>query len=146
MSAQKCWCGGEIGLAGSPAQEICLESEFHDPHATGRPERIEVLYVAGPMTGYPECNYPAFNEATARLEAAGYKVVNPATAVTGTEAHYVDFIREDLRMMLDCHGVATLESWWESAGARNEVQVAGILRMPVRSVTEWLERARQELA
>jgi hypothetical protein len=64
----------------------------------------------------------------------------------GTEAHYVDFIREDLRMMLDCHGVATLDNWWESTGARNEVNVAGILKMPVRTVADWLERAARELS
>lgn len=145
---KKCWCGGAVGPRNPGDSEGlgCLDSIYHDWSATGRPDRIGTLYVAGPMTGYEDCNYPAFNEAAERLEGAGYKVVNPATCVIGTEAHYVDFIREDLRMMLDCHGVATLEGWWESAGARNEVQVAGILRMPVRSVNEWLERARQELS
>lgn len=144
---KKCWCGGRVGLplirtADTP--ERCMESEFHSPFATGRPERIETLYVAGPMSGYEDCNYPAFNEAADRLRAAGYMVVNPASF--GKGSHYVDFIREDLRLMLDCHGVAVLEGWWESVGARNEVQVAGILKMPTRTVAEWLERAHQELS
>jgi hypothetical protein len=136
---QKCWCGGKVNSMGS-----CVESPLHDPHSTGRPERISRLYIAGPMSGYPEANYPAFDEAQYRLEAAGYIAVNP-TKVHVARCHYVDLIREDLRVMLDCHGIAVLENWWESTGARNEVSVGGILKMPVRTVPEWLERAHQEL-
>lgn len=122
----------------------CLDSIYHDWSATGRPERISRLYVAGPMSGYPECNYPAFHEASRLLRGAGYDVVDPAEF--GEGRHYVDFIREDLRLMLDCHGVAVLDNWWESTGARNEVQVAGVLKMPIRTVEQWLERAHEELS
>ena len=117
-----------------------MESKYHNPYATGRRSEIKLLYVAGPMTGYTECNYPAFNAAAADLRAHGYSVVNPVDVNPPEHCHYVDLLREDLRAMIDCDGVATLEGWWESAGARNEVQVAGLLRMPVRSVTEWLDR------
>lgn len=112
---------------------------MHDPTATGRPAEVTRLYVAGPMSGYLECNFPAFHAAKKALEQVGYEVVSPAD-FGSPESHYVDLIREDLRAMLDCHGVATLEYWWESVGARNEVQVGGILKLPVRSVGEWLYR------
>lgn len=36
------------------------------------------LYIAGPMTGLPEFNYPAFMDAERRLIAAGYEIENPA--------------------------------------------------------------------
>jgi hypothetical protein len=137
--AKKCWCGGRIVYGrGDHGEDLCADSGFHDPHATGKLERIDKLYVAGPMSGYPDCNYPAFNEAAEALRSLGYEVINPAEF--GEGRHYVDFIREDLRLMLDCHGVATLEGWWESVGARNEVSVAGILKMPVRSVADWAGR------
>lgn len=119
-------------------QDRCTESPFHAPFSDGRPTEVKRLYVAGPMSGYPESNYPAFNEAANFLKAVGYEVVNPAEDIHEPEmCHYVDLLREDLRAMFDCHGVAVLENWWESTGARNEVQVAGLLRMPVRSVAEW---------
>lgn len=146
-SGKKCWCGGRVDFRNlkDDTDFGCLESEFHQWNATGEKAKITKLYVAGPMTGYPEANYPEFNEVSRRLEDAGYTVVNPATAVAGTEAHYVDFLREDLKMMLECDGVATLDRWWASSGARNEVNVAGLLKMPVRMFDVWLERAFTEL-
>jgi hypothetical protein len=131
----KCWCGGEA------VDQRCLDSQYHDPTATGRPEAIRTLYIAGPMSGYPDCNYPAFQAAARTLEAVGFKTVDPSTF--GTGRHYVDFIREDLAMLLECDAIATLDHWWESVGARNEVQVAGILKMPVRSVAEWVALAEE---
>lgn len=132
----RCWCGGRV------EGQTCLDSMYHDPFATGVPSVIEMLYIAGGMTGYPDCNYPAFHMAAEQLREAGYKVISPAE-FGGGEGHYVDIIREDLRLLLDCHGVAVLEGWWESVGARNEVQVAGLLKMPVRPVQEWLARTEE---
>jgi hypothetical protein len=36
------------------------------------------IYVAGPMRGYPEFNFPAFNAVAAKLRAEGHEVFNPA--------------------------------------------------------------------
>lgn len=36
------------------------------------------IYIAGPMTGYPEFNFPAFFAAAAEFEARGWIVANPA--------------------------------------------------------------------
>ena len=98
-----------------------------------------MLYVAGPMTGYPECNYPAFKGASWQLRNAGFQVWNPAERVDSHVArHYVDLLRDDLKGLLQCEGVAILPGWEFSVGARNEVTVAGVLRMPVKSVDDWL--------
>ena len=137
-TVKRCWCGGGLVYRYDPKTVICIESPLHDPLADGRPKDVRRLYVAGPMSGYPECNYPAFNRAEHQLVLAGFQVVNPAGVHIDTQHHYVDLLRADLLEMLTCHGVATLDNWWESVGARNEVQVAGTLKMPVRPLAEWL--------
>jgi hypothetical protein len=49
---------------------------------------VTTLYIAGPMTGIPDSNYPAFNQAEIELRAAGYDVLNPVASeehnTTGT--------------------------------------------------------------
>ena len=143
MIPDRCWCGAWVSLP----SRTCSASLAHDPLATGARDKITKLYVAGPMSGYPDANYPEFNRVTAILRQTGYEVVNPVDVEVagGGAAHYVDHLREDLRALLDCHGVATLDRWWESTGARNEVQVAGLLKMPVRSYNEWMARWTKEL-
>lgn len=40
--------------------------------------RQRKIYVAGPMRGYNEFNFPAFNRAAEYLRSHGWKVFNPA--------------------------------------------------------------------
>ena len=105
------------------------------------------LYVAGPMTGLPDYNYPAFDGAAALLAERGYPVENPAENEQlfkdrVSPPHYTEYLRAGLAQLLRCDGVATLEGWWNSGGARWEVQTAGMLGLEVRPVSEWLAMAR----
>lgn len=38
----------------------------------------KIIYLAGPMQGYPEFNFPRFNAVAAALRAGGHTVFNPA--------------------------------------------------------------------
>jgi len=98
------------------------------------------LYVSGPMTGIPEHNFPAFNAAAAALRAAGFEVVNPADngADPTGQTTWADYLRKDLVDMLGCKGLALLDGWHRSKGARLEYHVASELAMPIRSVDAWL--------
>ena len=37
-----------------------------------------VIYLSGPMKGYPESNYPLFHKVAAELRAKGHRVYSPA--------------------------------------------------------------------
>ena len=96
-------------------------------------------YVAGPMSGYPAYNHPAFHAAARRIEEAGWTALNPAdedltfahdhpgeTAVI--RAHYY---RRDLRLLAQADAIAVLPGWQDSEGAQGEVHVARILGIPI---------------
>lgn len=98
---------------------------------------MTTLYVAGPMTGYPDFNYPAFNEAARALVHCGFHVLNPARRGTRDEWTWVDYMRPALRDVADCDGIAVLPGWERSKGAALEVSIAVALDLPVRTVDEW---------
>jgi hypothetical protein len=96
------------------------------------------VYVAGPMAGMPNHNFPAFHAEAALLRALGYTVLSPAEnageqAAKDAEAQglayretkvYTDYLKADLRMVLDCDAVQLLPGWENSRGATLEVYVA----------------------
>jgi len=100
------------------------------------------IYIAGPMTGLPDHNFPAFFAAARRLRAAGHGVCCPADngAPQGGKpwSHYM---RCDLLDLLTCDAVATLDGWQQSRGASLEVFLACQLDMTVLPVDALMERA-----
>lgn len=92
-------------------------------------------YIAGPMTGLPDFNYPAFNAAADRLRAAGVDVVCPTDLHDGDTSHpHAYYLRLGLRALLDCDELVLLPGWSGSRGAQLERYVAEVLGM---RVTEW---------
>lgn len=82
------------------------------------------IYVAGPMTGLPDLNFPAFHEAAAQLRAMGYEVVNPAEINIDPSAGWLECMRADIRELVTCDAVYLLPGWQGSRGARLERQIA----------------------
>lgn len=76
------------------------------------------VYVAGPMTGLPEFNRPAFFAAEAHLKELGAVVVNPAVLPDGFS--HDAYMRMCIPMMMECDAVAFLPGWHQSKGARQE--------------------------
>jgi len=103
---------------------------------------MKKIYVAGPMSGYPEFNFPAFFTAQHTLERQGWTVFNPANKEAEKEldqdayaagdakkaaAAGFDF-REcytwDVTKVIEADAIYMLQGWEHSPGACGEHAVA----------------------
>lgn len=103
------------------------------------------IYLAGPMSGLPKFNFPAFQKAADWLRNAGHQVINPAELDSETDLEGLSFedglgvshlrragfLRRDFQELLTCDVVVVLPNWFTSAGTNCEVAVAGMAGIPV---------------
>ena len=89
------------------------------------------IYIAGPMTGYPEHNYPAFHQAATMLTILGHDVESPAAGGQVEGWEWPDYMRRGLHQLLTCDTIALLPGWQNSRGATIEHQLATDLGMTV---------------
>lgn len=95
------------------------------------------VYLAGPMRGIPNFNFPAFDYAAEKLRALGFEVFSPADHdrtmdptigdnATGDEAQITthtirDFLGADLAWITrEADIIALLPGWDKSSGANAE--------------------------
>lgn len=139
---------------------------FFIPFQRGNPTRssqviltgglLVKLYLAGPMRGIPEFNFPMFKHVAAQLRAVGHEVFNPAErdeqihgpnvskSPTGSLTDIVQTgfsLREALGADLDwicthADGIALLPGWEHSKGAQAEKAVAEALGLQVLYINE----------
>lgn len=106
------------------------------------------VYVSGPMTGYQNYNFEAFNDMADVLRHNGYDVKNPAENFNGEHGHpREDYMRLDIENVLASDAVILLDGWEKSVGARTEVMVAHQLGLPLfhgRKVIDQVERDDDE--
>lgn len=88
-------------------------------------------YIAGPMTGYPDLNFPAFHAAAAEYRAKGCEVLNPAEINPDPNAEWVDCMRQDIAALVTCGHVVMLDGWTASRGAVLEHHIASALGMTI---------------
>jgi Domain of unknown function (DUF4406) len=96
------------------------------------------LYISGPMTGYDNLNYPAFEEAAGDLRAYGYEVISPHELNPITATDWKECMKVDIRALLDCDGVATLPGHEKSKGAILENTIAAAMGLEIRQLADWI--------
>jgi hypothetical protein len=111
------------------------------------------IYLAGPMRGIPEFNFPAFYAAAAGLRAQGHFVFSPAERdnerhgtdiskgnATGDEKvaaeqhgfNLREALYEDMKFIcLEADAIALLPGWENSKGANAELATAKALGLEV---------------
>lgn len=104
------------------------------------------LYLAGPMTGIPDLNFPAFRAEAARLRALGHQVISPAELCSDIAGDWPACMRRDIVALVGCQAIALLDGWQDSNGATLEHHIAARIGMTVylaKSITWPAERRHQ---
>lgn len=88
------------------------------------------VYIAGPMMGYPEHNFPLFNHVADRLRSKGHVVINPVEVGDKhfnndtSKATPHEFLTKDILELLTCDTICLLPNWDLSCGATCEAVIA----------------------
>jgi len=86
-------------------------------------------YLSGPMSGIPEYNYPAFEEAARILRQTGLRIESPhENPVPPQQMSEADLWTHMMELCIDqmerCGGIILLKGWPQSRGSRQELQIA----------------------
>jgi hypothetical protein len=101
-------------------------------------ERMPRVYIAGPMSGHADLNFPAFHAAAKLYRDRGCFVINPAEINGGADEqgkvagmtaeeyqeHWVTCMRKDIAALVSCEEIAILPGWVQSKGASLEFHIA----------------------
>lgn len=102
---------------------------------------MRTVYVAGPMRGYDQFNFKAFDAAAERLRADGWTVLSPAehdrqtgfdetkNSLDGFDMHAA--FRWDVLAILNADAIYMLAGWEASEGANIELAVAKAIGLTV---------------
>lgn len=103
------------------------------------------LYLAGPMRGLPEYNYPAFHVAAKQLRDQGFKVYNPAelTFDWDEDGSRQAMCAELSWICIHADAIVLLPGWEKSLGATAEIATARALGLEVHQLGEIVDPAPQ---
>jgi nucleoside 2-deoxyribosyltransferase len=94
------------------------------------------IYISGRISGQPNLNRGAFNDAAAAIINEGHQPINPHDICAGITAenereHWRKCMRRCLAELVNCDIMVTLDGWEKSEGATLEVRIAQIIGMRV---------------
>jgi len=88
-------------------------------------------YISGPITGMPDGNKKAFAYEATLLHWLGMRPVNPHDNGLPDGLDWVDYMRADIKLLMDCDTISMLPGWTDSRGARLEHLLATELGLAV---------------
>jgi hypothetical protein len=89
------------------------------------------IYIAGPMTGIHELNFPAFHAAASRIREMGHIAINPAEINPDKGMSWKECMRTDIAALVTCDAIHLLDGWEKSKGATLEAHIAERLELEV---------------
>lgn len=79
-----------------------------------------------------------FAAAAVALQTGGFVPINPARRGKVSGKPWLAYMRDSLRDIADCDGLALLDGWEESRGAQIERELCLDLGIPVKRLHGWL--------
>lgn len=126
----------------SARHDYPFEPAIAPPNDVRGPNNAAVAYLAGPMRGYPQQNFPAFFAAALRLRKAGWEIENPAEydSAAGVDpsadpSEWPITIEQMLMVDFDiiirrAKAIILLPGWQDSVGAKMELAIALHIGLP----------------
>lgn len=101
-------------------------------------DRTLTYYLAGPMSGLPEYNYPRFGQACALLRAEGLEILSPhevpwpASQLTLDDKEALwEYMMAGTRELLErASGIILLPGWYTSRGSLAELSLVREAKLP----------------
>jgi len=87
------------------------------------------VYISGPITGVPD-HVEKFEAAFVALSRTGHNPVSPVDIGRalkyrmGREPTWEEYMREDIKVLMNCDGIYMLDGWNKSKGAGVEKELA----------------------
>lgn len=100
------------------------------------------VYLSGPITGMPNLNIDEFQKYEDKFKNLNFEVINPHKLHTEEETKsftWSQFMKQDIKFMVECDFVAVLNGWEKSKGANLEVYIARNIDMPIIDATTLKE-------
>lgn len=104
------------------------------------------IYIAGPMTGIPDFNYPAFHQVANTLRSAGYDVINPAENPKPACGSWQGYMRISVAQVASVDCLVMLPGWQQSRGARIEHTLAVDLGLKIFTMNPQAATSGEKVA
>jgi hypothetical protein len=120
-------------------------SRDHRTFSNDLVERVARVYIAGPMSGHADLNFPAFHAAAKEYRKNGAFVISPAEVNGGDaeiaksakmtaeeyHAHWVKCMKNDISLLMTCDTIVMLPGWQKSRRAKLEHHIARNLGLTI---------------
>lgn len=89
------------------------------------------VYISGPITGIANNNINEFSRMASLLHSLGHEPVNPHEVLKfDVNLSWSDYMKADIKALMDCDAYVLLDGWGDSRGARIEKRLADDLGIP----------------
>lgn len=94
-----------------------------------------MIYISGRITGNKnwEKQFQQAEEYLVKLGFSKYQIINPLKLESQVtiKKTYVNYMRNDIKHLINCDDIYMLRGWWRSKGARLERHIAKVLGLEI---------------